>query len=453
MRKIPKQKLILLIGDIIIINISILAAHFIRVAPKLLFGNLYQRIPPILFLEAMILISFYIFNLYDEKLNLKFSHTLSAVAYSIIMITIITSLFFYLFPYKLGRGVFFISLIILIILLIIWRLFFSSFFHLAVSKRNVLFLGPEEKAEIMHEILFNDPEYKLVSAIRYLPEESKCRKSIKDKSGNSLRTLIINNNINDIVISERCIQDRSLLQELIEFRSWGINVIDFVKFYEQIMYKLPLKEINEECLLWSNGFNRINRRYYDRMKRVVDLFVSFIILILSFPIGLLIALIIKLDSKGPIFFIQKRVGKNYRFFNIIKFRTMIVGAEKQIPQWTSKNDSRITRTGKFLRKTRLDELPQIINIIKGEMSLIGPRPEREYFVNKLTKEIPNLSLRFLIKPGLTGWAQVNYRYGSSLDDSREKLCYDVFYIKNMSLFLDMRIIFKTIRIVLLSQGR
>ena len=180
---------------------------------------------------------------------------------------------------------------------------------------------------------------------------------------------------------------------------------------------------------------------------MLDVLISLILFLCFLPVGLMVSLLIKVSSKGPVFFKQDRIGEQETPFRLIKFRTMKVGAERGEPKWADKNDSRITGVRKLLRISRLDEFPQLINVIKGEMSLTEPRSEREYFIKKLTKKIPFYSLRFSVKPGLTGWAQVNYCYGSSVDDALEKLRYDLYYIKNMSLFLDLRIFLKTVRLI------
>ena len=242
-------------------------------------------------------------------------------------------------------------------------------------------------------------------------------------------------------------------EKLIYMRMKGIKIHAFPDFYESINFKLPVSYIKDKWIIFSKGFDKLGSGIYKKIKRGIDIILSTLFLIISLPITLIIVILIKLTSKGPIFYVQERLGLNEKPFHIIKFRTMIVNAEKEKPQWAGKNDARVTKLGKILRKLRIDELPQLINILKGEMSFVGPRPEREYFVRKLEKKIPYYSLRFVVKPGLTGWAQVNYRYGSSLEDAIEKLSYDLYYIKNMSLFLDFRIILKTIKICLFGMGR
>tara|TARA_B100000212_G_C27102758_1_gene417110 strand:- start:48 stop:635 length:588 start_codon:yes stop_codon:yes gene_type:complete len=189
-----------------------------------------------------------------------------------------------------------------------------------------------------------------------------------------------------------------------------------------------------------------------RLKRLGDLFLSSILLVITFPILIIAGLFIFLDDRNGFIYTQERVGKNQKNFILYKLRTMKHNAEKGKPQWSKKFDTRITKIGKFLRKTRLDELPQLINVILGDMSLIGPRPEREIFDVELSTHIPQYNSRYLIRPGLSGWAQVNFPYGSSIEDSKKKFSYDIYYLKNYSIWLDFLILFKTIKIVFLKRG-
>ncbi len=197
----------------------------------------------------------------------------------------------------------------------------------------------------------------------------------------------------------------------------------------------------------EKGFDLSSKIFMIKVKRLIDITISSLILLVSLPLWPIIALFIKINSKGPVFYTQERVGKNESVFSLFKFRSMIDKAEKDGAAWADENDKRITFVGKMLRKLHLDELPQLLNVIKGEMSLVGPRPERPEFVEELKKKIPYYSLRHFMKPGLTGWAQVNYAYASSLKDSREKLEYDLYYISHMNLLLDARILLKTAKTI------
>ena len=240
------------------------------------------------------------------------------------------------------------------------------------------------------------------------------------------------------------------IEQLLYCRLKGIPVEDGIAFTEQLAGKLSVESIHPSFLIFSDGFKSSN--IFKRMKRGIDILASLIALTLFFPFILLITLAIKLDSKGPILYQQERVGEDGKIFRLLKFRSMRVDAEAGEPVWASVNDPRITRVGRVIRKLRLDEIPQMINVLRGEMSFVGPRPERPFFVQQLEKEVPYYSERHVIKPGITGWAQISYRYGASKEDALEKLKYDLYYIKHISIVLDLTIIFETAKIVLLGKG-
>jgi len=240
------------------------------------------------------------------------------------------------------------------------------------------------------------------------------------------------------------------LNELLQCRLKGIHVDDGISFRESLLGKLSVEHLPPSAIIFSNGFRGV--MVYKGIKRVFDLLASLFGIVLFLPLFVLIALAIKLDSRGPVFYRQERVGQDGRLFSLIKFRSMTVDAEKDGPVWAVVNDQRVTRVGRWLRKLRLDEIAQLINVIRGEMSLVGPRPERPYFVRKLEKEIPFYCHRHAVKPGITGWAQILYPYGATREDAQEKLKYDLYYIKHLSPIMDLRIITETAKIVLLGRG-
>jgi len=240
-------------------------------------------------------------------------------------------------------------------------------------------------------------------------------------------------------------------EQFLDWKLQGIEIYDAPDFYEQVTGKILINRLRPSWLLFTCGFR--NKSMIQPVKRFFDIILSGLLLILTSPILLLSALLIRVGSKGPILFKQERVGEREKVFELYKFRTMTAHAEQNTgPIWTSKNDKRITRVGRFLRQTRIDELPQLVNVFKGEMSLVGPRPERPFFVQKLDKVIPYYKQRLIVKPGITGWAAVNYRYCSTLRETGEKLGYDLFYIKHRSLLLDFFIGLKTINIILFRKG-
>ena len=246
--------------------------------------------------------------------------------------------------------------------------------------------------------------------------------------------------------------DDDIAHAMLEAKLHGTMVVDIRSFYEHVVKSLPISQITEEWLLQNEGFNLNTRGSLRRLKRALDVLCSLMLLIPAAPIMLLTAIAIRLESPGPVIYKQDRVGLFEKEFTVYKFRSMRTDAEKNGAVWAMKNDTRVTRVGRFIRKVRIDELPQIWNILKGDMSFIGPRPERMTFVQELKKEIPYYSIRHTVKPGLTGWAQVCYPYGASIEDSLHKLEYDLYYIKNISILLDITIIMKTVGVVLFPKG-
>ncbi|SEL10270.1 sugar transferase, PEP-CTERM system associated/exopolysaccharide biosynthesis polyprenyl glycosylphosphotransferase [Roseateles sp. YR242] len=241
------------------------------------------------------------------------------------------------------------------------------------------------------------------------------------------------------------------LRQLLDCKLYGIRVVDLATYFEKTLAQIKISHVHAGWLIFGDGFNQGMLR--SAVKRVFDLLSSLCLLVLSAPVMLVTAVLIKLESSGPMFYTQERVGMNGATFKVIKFRSMRQDAEKDgRPQWATKNDSRVTRVGNFIRKVRIDELPQLFNVLRGEMSMVGPRPERPFFVDELVANIPYYAVRHSVKPGVTGWAQVRYEYGSTIEDSLEKLQYDLYYVKNHTLFLDLLIMLETVAVVLTGRG-
>ena len=272
-------------------------------------------------------------------------------------------------------------------------------------------------------------------------------------TGSQLPQAMAQHPVDLVIMAISSIQNAELIGNLLKIKMGGVEVLDMPNFYERAMGQIPIKNVEDSWFLYSGGFELLRRPFLQHFKRVFDIAASLVGLLLSLPLMGVVALLVKIDSKGPVYYRQERTGQNEKPFNLIKFRSMRNDAEGGTgPVWASVRDYRVTRVGRWLRLTRLDEIPQFINVLKGEMSFIGPRPERPFFVEKLIKEIPYYSLRFSVKPGLTGWAQVQYRYGASVEDAIEKLKFDLYYIKNMSWKLDIWIAVKTLKVVFFAQG-
>lgn len=241
------------------------------------------------------------------------------------------------------------------------------------------------------------------------------------------------------------------LRQLLDCKLYGIRVVDIATYFEKTLAQIKVSHVNAGWLVFGDGFNQGVVRTL--VKRVFDVLFSGAILVLALPLMAITAIAIRLESRGPVLYRQERVGLNGEVFEVVKFRSMRTDAEKDgTPRWATLNDDRVTRVGKFIRKVRIDELPQLFNVLRGEMSLVGPRPERQFFVDDLITKIPYYAVRHSVKPGVTGWAQVRYEYGSTIEDSVEKLQYDLYYVKNHTLFLDLLILLETVAVVLTGKG-
>jgi exopolysaccharide biosynthesis polyprenyl glycosylphosphotransferase len=246
--------------------------------------------------------------------------------------------------------------------------------------------------------------------------------------------------------------NKELTNALIDYKFRGVKIETVVDSYEKTSRKIWLEGLSPQWLILANGFSP--SQVYLGVKRIFDVLFSLLLLILTAPLLAIVALAIRLDSPGPAIFSQDRVGLNGRYFTLFKFRSMRQDAEQTSgPTWAKKQDDRCTRIGAFIRRCRIDELPQLVNVLRGNMSFVGPRPERPYFVSLLKEKIPYYDLRHYVKPGITGWAQVMYPYGASVEDAYQKLQYDLYYAKNVAVSLDLLVLLKTVKVVLMGQGR
>jgi sugar transferase (PEP-CTERM system associated) len=337
--------------------------------------------------------------------------------------------------------------------LILWRLAITAAFSRRII-RGVAILGVGEEAALLATEIIDRAHlgYRFLGFVNYgVPNEAQ-RVSHRPRvhTISSLAQLSSMRELNTLVITNNDHPEFSA-GEVMSLKLNGVEILGFESFYERLFGRLPVNQLSERWLLFAPGFH--NSRVSSTVKRAVDIVGALILGAVALPLIPLIALAIKLDSKGPVLYTQRRVGRNDSFFDMYKFRSMRNDAESATgPTWADDHDPRITRVGAVLRKFRLDELPQLWNVLRGDMSLVGPRPERPEFVSELSKAFPLYDYRHFVRPGLTGWAQVCYPYGASFDDAREKLCYDLFYIKNQSLALDMQIMLQSTKVVLFGRG-
>lgn len=321
-----------------------------------------------------------------------------------------------------------------------------------VKKNNVLIFGSNHIVNNVQRDLINNLDYNYVGYISnnksrateyLLGTYDEMEKIIEEKK---IDTLVIVKDIKNPNFKD-------YLKRLFELKINGLKVISYKEFNESIQKKIDINQINEEWLLESNGFDILNNQSQRNTKRGLDIIIALILMVFASPIALITAIVIKFESKGPIIFKQIRIGENGKKFKIYKFRSMRIHDEKKYPKYTLDNDDRITKFGKFMRKTRIDELPQLFCILKGTMSFVGPRPEWDILVNEYKEKIPYYNLRHMIKPGITGWAQVMYPYGECIEDAKRKLEYDLYYLKHQDLILDVLTIMKTAKIVIFGKGK
>lgn len=277
-------------------------------------------------------------------------------------------------------------------------------------------------------------------------EEAIARSAIHD-----LGRFVENLGVSEVVLALEERRNALPLKDLLRVKTMGVHVNDFSSFMERETGRVDLDSLNPSWLIFSDGFSS-GRMVSSAAKRLFDIAASGLLLLLTLPVIALFALLVKLDSKGPAFFRQTRVGLYGQTFDLIKLRSMTADAEKDGAKWAERNDPRVTRVGKFIRKVRIDELPQVWTVLKGQMSFVGPRPEVPRFVSDLEQELPYYAERHMVKPGITGWAQINYPYGASIEDARHKLEYDLYYAKNYTPFLDLLILLQTLRVVLWPEG-
>ncbi len=392
-----------------------------------------------------------LYEAYDESFRVTLQRIL--VAYGLTLVTL--SVVFYLFPQTyVERGVFAVASIFALAGEILVRLFFFRVTAAGLPRRRVLVLGNGVEAEQVIRFLNEGARGRLVQyagLYPVVPEKDPDGKTRTVNHDHLLRT-IRDLNVGEIVIAVREQRGGVLpLRQLLDAKLRGIKVIDLATFYERELGMLYIDHIKASWLIFGEGFSQGLLR--DVVKRFFDIFFALLLLVISLPIQLLAVIAIAIDSGMPILYRQERVGQGGRTFTIIKFRTMVDDAEKDgMPRWAQQGDSRITHVGRFLRSTRIDELPQLFNVLRGDMSFVGPRPERPFFVRHLLDDIPFYDLRHSVKPGITGWSQVRYPYGASVGDSMQKLQYDLYYVKNHSLFLDLLILVDTVQVVLLGKG-
>ena len=457
-RRLNGRTVLLIIAEAVLVYGAIIGAVYLRVGVE---GAPFELIDKNGYLKAAVagffcLAAFYLFDLYDFLVMHDRRELVLRLIQALGLAWIALAFSFYTFPsLMLGRGISLIALPLALGLMVLWRVSIHWFLGHPDFGERILIVGSGNLAVEMAREVLNRPDagYRIVGFVG--TDADLLGKSLINPRviglTEELDKVVKRENIDRIVVAMGERRGQLPTDKLLQLSLTGeVTIEEGQSFYERITGRVSLNMLRPSWLIFS-GRGR-QKKIAAFARTAVHWLVALIGAILSLPIVIVTAILIKLESRGPVFYKQERVGKNGRTFVLTKFRSMRVDAEQDGPVWASKGDSRTTRVGRVIRKIRIDEIPQFWHILKGEMSFVGPRPERPHFVAQLAEEIPFYEQRHLIAPGLTGWAQIKYPYGASIEDARQKLQYDLFYIKNHGLVLDAIIIFETIKIILFGRG-
>jgi sugar transferase (PEP-CTERM system associated) len=446
----PVRTLVLLIGEALIIWTSFLlgAVYELREDSYLVL-NVEGGYIKIFAVTALVLLCSHWLDLYDTaRLNTKGELYFRLLMVPGVLAFILAGVSYVRPNYLLGNGSSAVGLLILTVALFGWRIGFTWLVQLPILVERVYVLGAGERAQRVVQGLRQNPEIGVeIASWTGKLEGAVTRESV----ATHLMEVVEKQKVHRVIVATSDRRGTIPMKELLELRMRGVKIEEATTWLEKISGKIEVENLYPSWLVFGEGFRRSST--FIAVRRTLSIVISLIGLILSLPLLPFIMLAVRLDSPGPVFYTQTRVGKAGRTFKVVKFRTMRQDAEaKSGPKWAGDNDPRVTSVGKFLRSSRLDEIPQLWCVLKGDMAFVGPRPERPEFIEWLSKEIPYYNVRHMVRPGLTGWAQIKYKYGSTVQDSREKLQYDLFYIKNASIGLDLLIMFQTVKTVLLRRG-
>ena len=457
---LPRKKILLAFGDAACTLLALVAAVILRLG--LTEGPVYLHTHQFAIATswAVFLLAFYVGGLYENDRLLRPGRTLAAAILSVSLGAVLVTSIFYatLTTEQIGRGVFLGFAAFVFVGVIAMRLMYVMASRRGFMSQRCLIIGTNGEAHHVLHLVEEHPHVglRILGLIHSSGDKEKVGKFVGDYpvlgTLDTLEKFVQLYDIERLILAASAETEPALLRRLRSFRYRGLALVDFVSLYEELAYEIPLDHINDEWLFMASMNN--SRFHIRRLKRLTDLTASLIALTLSAPLMLLTAILVRVSSRGPVLFRQERLGRDSVPFTLLKFRTMYEDAEaKTGPVWATEDDPRITPIGRWLRKFRLDELPQLLNVLRGEMSLVGPRPEREVFIKKLSEKIPFYAERLLVPPGITGWAQVMAPYAASIEDSRRKLQYDLYYIKHMSFFLDVYIFIKTVKTMLFGRER
>jgi sugar transferase (PEP-CTERM system associated) len=399
----------------------------------------------------------YLLDLYNLRLFQTLGEMLLSLGIAIGVVCIGIGLLSYAIPkFGVAGKMYYLSILLASLSLLIWRLLFELYVTRLAPRENILIVGAGKVARQVGEEVTRNRRlgFHLVGFISpHIKNEDISFGDIGEILGDptQMNRIIEKHEVSKVVVAITERRGEYPVKEMLALRVAGCTILEWPGFFEKLAGRIPIDSLAPSFFIFNEGFRK--SRFLLMLRRFTSAILAAVFLVFLLPVFIVIAVLIKLDSPGPVLYSQIRVGEKNKPIRIYKFRSMRNDAEKNGDAvWAVENDPRVTRVGQFIRKTRIDELPQLLNILIGELEFVGPRPERPEFVETLQAMIPYYALRHTVKPGLTGWAQVMFHYGSSIDESKEKLQYDLFYIKNMSLKLDLLILFHTIKIVLLGRG-
>ena len=451
---IPKKVLLLFLGDVLIIECAYLLALSLRT------GHLSFRLTDHYYPEAALLLTylliFYIAEFYDMDSGFAnaryfFNHLTGMIFGSLIMMLV----FFFIPLTKYGRSVFLASSVIIGFATLLWRLLFAWWLaRNPIRKKRVLIVGAGKAGRMLYDVVLTNPRFE---AMGFMVDDDPLKwgsAHLPRVMGGcaALGGLVARHGVDVLVLAMSRFIEPQLLKAALDCKLDGVQVYDMPSFYEVLAGKVPVEHVTDFWLVFTPLMGVKKSIYNKKLKRITDVVMSFCGLLATLPLSLLIALAVKLDSPGTVLYRQPRIGLNGKPFMLFKFRSMTTGTDHDRQFAGERDDPRITPVGRFIRRIRLDEIPQMWNVLAGDMSFIGPRALIRGEVRKFTSMIPYFSLRHSVRPGITGWAQVNYKHGALVEDGLEKLQYDLFYIKNLSPLLDFHILMRTIKVVLSGKG-
>ncbi len=446
----PTKSVFLFVSEGLIVSGSLAAALWaLRGSDAYILLNYEYGWPKILGLTLIVAIVSYYFDLYEPTLLFDRGEIYFRTLLVLGCVCILVSILLYFYPnLEISHNAFAFSFLLMSVLLLAWRKIFPWILSKSMFRERVYILGAGEYAESIAQIVRHRRDLGMdVVGCQYSLSDGTIAETASEAVQSMLR---MNTPVHRVIIAMQDHRDALPTEDLLVLRFQGVVLEESGAFLERLYGKIPLSGLRPSDFLYVEGFRVRPSQQFTR--RVVSTIAAAIGLLLFAPFFPLVVLLVRLSSPGPIFFHQVRVGEGGKNFNVYKFRTMRTDAETKGAQWASKNDPRVTKLGGFMRKTRLDEVPQLWNVLRGEMGFVGPRPERPEFVPWLAEQLPFYNLRHMIRPGLTGWAQVRYGYGATLEETQEKLEYDLYYLKHASVGLDLLIMFETIKIILHRRG-